>query len=88
MSLLLWKPDRIILISHVVQNYRYKICVTIRLHVKSEGISNTLVTMETDRQQFYKKCPILKVYQLPWLPLNKDSFNFVIFGEYSLRPFI
>ena len=53
--------------------------MTIRLHVKSEGISNTLVTMETDRQQFYKKCPILKVYQLPWLPVNKDSFNFVIF---------
>ena len=35
--------------------YRYKTCVTIRLHVKSEGISNTLVTMETGRQQFYKK---------------------------------
>ena len=76
MSLLLWKPDGIILISHVVQILT---CVTIRLHVKSEGISNTLVTMETDRQQFYKKCPILKVYQLPWLPVNKDSFNFVIF---------
>ena len=26
-----------------------------------------------------KKYPILKVYQLPWLPVNKDSFNFVIF---------
>ena len=46
------------------------------VNVKSEGMSNTLVTMTTDRQQFHKKCPILKVYQLP---VNKDSFNFVIF---------
>ena len=60
-------------------NRRYKTCVAIRLHVKNEGISNTLVTMETDRQQFYKKKTISKVYQLPWLPVNKDSFNFVIF---------
>ena len=53
--------------------------VAIKLHVKSEGMFNTLVTMTTDRQQFHKKCPILKVYQLPWLPVNKDSFHFVIF---------
>ena len=44
--------------------------------------------MTTDRQQFHKKCPISKVYQLPWLPVNKDSFNFVIFWKYSLRSLI
>ena len=48
--------------------------MAIRLRVKSEEMSNNLVTMETDRQQFHKKCPILKVYQLPWLPVNKDRF--------------
>ena len=42
--------------------FLHNLFVTIRLHVKSEGISNTLVTMETDRQQFYTKSPILKVY--------------------------
>ena len=41
--------------------YRYNTCVAIRLHVKSEGMANTLVTMETDRQQFHNKNPILKV---------------------------
>ena len=29
--------------------------MAIKLHVKSEGMSNTLVTMTTDRQQFHKK---------------------------------
>ena len=53
-SQLPWKPDQIISIScSVVQNYRYKTCVAVRLRVKSEGMSNALFTMEL-KQQFHK----------------------------------
>ena len=53
--------------------YRYNTCVAIRLHVKSEGMANTLVTMETERQQFHKQNSNFES-QLPWLPEKTDSF--------------
>ena len=54
--------------------------------VKSEGMSNTLFTMELTSNSFTKMSDF-EVYRLPWLPYMRDTFEFGICWKYSLRPF-
>ena len=56
-------------------------CVAIRLRVKSEGMSNTLFTMELTSNSFIKMSDF-EVYRLPWLPYMRHSYM-----RHSLRPF-